>query len=184
MIDQNIEDGIERYIRHIRKMSQLTDYQIELMISHVYGQDPDSIGIMRSNIDSYISKIREMSSLSDTQLRSNLRDAANKDPALKEVFEDAAQKKLLAEMKDMAKKIKSDPRKFARKVDKFWSFKGIIINADVNGVYNIISKYLRKGFPNIKFLIDGIEGVRLHPVRVNPLCWLGWFSWQGLVVVF
>ena len=52
----------------------------------------------------------------------------------------------------------------------FRTSKGIIINADVNGVYNIISKYLRKGFPNIKFLIDGIEGVRLHPVRVNPLC--------------
>ncbi len=47
----------------------------------------------------------------------------------------------------------------------FRSFKGIIINADVNGVYNII----RKAFPKIKFLVDGIEGVRLHPVGVNPL---------------
>jgi putative transposase len=42
---------------------------------------------------------------------------------------------------------------------------GLIINADVNGAYNII----RKAFPKIKFLVDGIEGVRLHPVRVNPL---------------
>ena len=42
---------------------------------------------------------------------------------------------------------------------------GLIINADVNGVYNII----KKAFPKIKFLVDGIEGVRLHPVRVNPL---------------
>jgi IS605 OrfB family transposase len=47
----------------------------------------------------------------------------------------------------------------------FRTFKGMLINADVNGVYNII----RKAFPKIKFLVDGIEGVRLHPVRVNPL---------------
>ncbi len=43
----------------------------------------------------------------------------------------------------------------------FRSAKGIIINADVNGAYNII----RKAFP--KAFADGIEGVGLHPVRID-----------------
>lgn len=43
----------------------------------------------------------------------------------------------------------------------FKSNKGIVINADVNGAYNII----RKVFPNV--FADGIEGVDLHPIRVT-----------------
>ena len=43
----------------------------------------------------------------------------------------------------------------------FVSNKGIKINADVNGAYQI----MKKAFPNA--FADGIEGVVLHPVRVN-----------------
>ncbi len=43
------------------------------------------------------------------------------------------------------------------------SFSGVLINADVNGAYNI----LRKVFP--KLFEDGIEGVGLHPVRVGVI---------------
>lgn len=43
----------------------------------------------------------------------------------------------------------------------FKSNKGIIINSDVNGSYNIIKKV----FPNA--FTDGIEGVHLYPIRVN-----------------
>jgi len=43
----------------------------------------------------------------------------------------------------------------------FRSSKGIIINADVNAAYNIISK----AFPDA--FADGIEGVGLHPVRMG-----------------
>ena len=39
--------------------------------------------------------------------------------------------------------------------------KGVMINADLNGAYQIIKKV----FPNA--FADGIEGVGLHPVRVN-----------------
>ncbi|MHA1286387.1 MAG: RNA-guided endonuclease TnpB family protein, partial [Candidatus Thorarchaeota archaeon] len=39
---------------------------------------------------------------------------------------------------------------------------GRMINADVNAAYNILKKALLKAFA------DGIEGVGLHPVRVNP----------------
>ncbi|WXG40400.1 MAG: transposase [Candidatus Freyarchaeum deiterrae] len=43
----------------------------------------------------------------------------------------------------------------------FRSSKGIIINADVNAAYNIV----RKAFPDA--FADGIEGVGLHPVRMD-----------------
>ena len=43
----------------------------------------------------------------------------------------------------------------------FKSNEDILINSDVNGAYNIIKKV----FPNA--FVDGIEGVHLHPIRVN-----------------
>jgi len=43
----------------------------------------------------------------------------------------------------------------------FRSSKGILINADVNGSYNI----MRKVVPNV--FADGIEGVSVHPVKIN-----------------
>ena len=44
----------------------------------------------------------------------------------------------------------------------YQSQKGILLNADVNGSFNI----LRKGNPEFKFN-DRIKGVSLHPVRLN-----------------
>jgi hypothetical protein len=116
MIDRNIEEGIDRYIKHVRKMSLLTDQQIKIMITSLYQSNPDSIGVIGANIDSYIENIRRMSTYNDDQLRSNLRNAVEKDPALKDVFEDASQKKLLSDMKNMAKDIHADGTKFARRV--------------------------------------------------------------------
>ena len=51
----------------------------------------------------------------------------------------------------------------ARRVKRglFISDKGIRINADVNGAYQIMKKVFPKAFA------DGIEGVALHPVRVS-----------------
>jgi putative transposase len=49
----------------------------------------------------------------------------------------------------------------------FRSATGILINADVQGAYNII----RKSEPNAfqKWYADGVGGCGLHPMRVNPL---------------
>lgn len=44
----------------------------------------------------------------------------------------------------------------------FRSATGQLINADVNGAYNIIRKAILNAFA------DGIEGVAVHPVRVTP----------------
>jgi hypothetical protein len=46
----------------------------------------------------------------------------------------------------------------------FKSNKGILINSDVNGAYNI----LKKAFPEA-FKVDEIEDVHLHPIRVSML---------------
>ncbi|MFZ3169696.1 MAG: transposase [Candidatus Methanoperedens sp.] len=46
----------------------------------------------------------------------------------------------------------------------FKSQKGIFINADCNGAYNIIRKSEPKAFD-----VDGVGGCGLHPISVNPL---------------
>jgi putative transposase len=58
--------------------------------------------------------------------------------------------------------IKHNSQYIGRRVTRglFQSHKGIIINADVNGAYNI----LKKAFLNA-FDVDGIEAVGLHPSR-------------------
>jgi len=64
----------------------------------------------------------------------------------------------LDEEKPVKKNYNKNRRKFR---GLFISNKGIKINADVNGAYQI----MKKVFPNV--FADGIEGVGLHPVRVN-----------------
>lgn len=49
----------------------------------------------------------------------------------------------------------------------FRSSTGKVINADVNGVLNIIKKAFPKAFLQGK--ADGMEDVGLHPIRINPL---------------
>jgi putative transposase len=49
----------------------------------------------------------------------------------------------------------------------FRSEKGTIINADVQGAYNIIKKAIPEAFK--KLSVDWIEDVGLHPLRINPL---------------
>ena len=63
---------------------------------------------------------------------------------------------------DNEEPVKSNYNKTRRvKRGLFISNKGIQINADVNGAYQIMKKVFPKAFA------DGIEGVALHPVRVS-----------------
>ena len=43
----------------------------------------------------------------------------------------------------------------------FKTFNGLLINADVNGAYNILKKAIPNAFTN------GIEGVGVHPLMIN-----------------
>lgn len=60
---------------------------------------------------------------------------------------------------DISKETYDKSRRIVRGL--FKSNKGELINSDVNGGYNIIKKAIPKAF------VDGIEGVHLHPIRVN-----------------
>ncbi len=53
----------------------------------------------------------------------------------------------------------------------FRSVRGIIINADCNGAYNIIRKSEPKAFDSINGIkTDGVGGCPgLHPIRIDPI---------------
>jgi hypothetical protein len=110
----NMEEGIERFIKYIRRMSILTDDQLITVINSAIANNPDSV--LRVDIDEHIAYIRKMSILTDDQIIHAFKDSVN-DHAIGEVFEDAAKKKALLEMQKMAKDIRGDPRRFARRVD-------------------------------------------------------------------
>lgn len=115
-MDRNVEEGIERLIKHIRRMSLLTDDQLRTVVNNAIANNPDSYMGIGTDIDGYMTYIKNMSMLTDDQIRKAFRDSAN-DPVMSEIFEDAAKKKALLEMQRMAKDIRGDAKKFARRVD-------------------------------------------------------------------
>lgn len=117
-LNPEIKEGIERLIKHIRRMSSLTDEQLRTVINHGIANNPDYYMGIGIDIEGYMAYIKNMSKLTDDQIRQAFKDSAN-DPVMSEIFEDAAKKKALLEMQKMAKDIKTDARAFARKIDKF-----------------------------------------------------------------
>lgn len=123
MMDKKIEEGIDRYIKYIRRMNSLSTDELLVVLLASYNQDEeDYIGmaIGGAGLEGHVSHIREMGMLSDDKIRKWLRDAIykDKDPVLSEVFESVAKKRSLLETKKMAKDIRGDPTKFARRVDR------------------------------------------------------------------
>lgn len=115
-MDRDIEEGIERFIKYVRRISILTDDQLQTLLSHAINSNPDSYMGIGVDIGGHIAYIRSMAMLSDDELRHAYRKSVE-DPVMREVFEDAAKKKALLDMQKMAKDIKGDPRMFARRVD-------------------------------------------------------------------
>lgn len=113
-----MKEGTERFIKYIRRMSTLTDDQLRTVISLAVAKNPDSYAVLGTDIDKHIAYIRNMSMLTDDQMMNTFKNSAN-DPDMKEVFEEAAKKKTLLEMKKMAKDIRGNPKIFARRVDDF-----------------------------------------------------------------
>jgi len=74
---------------------------------------------IEESIQRYIKHIRLMNTLTDEQLVLALREKALNDPEMFEALKEGATKKNLKEIKDMAKDIKGNPVKFARRVDDF-----------------------------------------------------------------
>jgi hypothetical protein len=71
---------------------------------------------IKESIERYIAHVRQMAALSDGDLRLLLTKAAQENPEMFEAFSQASAKKDTIEMKKMAKDIKTDPKKIARKV--------------------------------------------------------------------
>lgn len=115
-MNQNVEDGIERFIKYIRRMSILPDDQLRTVINYAIINNPDSYMGTGVDIEGHIRYIRNMSILTDDQLRYALKESV-KDPIMHETFEDAAKKKALLDIQKMAKEIRGDPKVFARRVD-------------------------------------------------------------------
>ncbi len=115
-MDRNVEEGIERLIKHIRRMSLLTDEQLRTIVNRTIAKNPDPYMGIGTDIEGYIAYIRKMSMFTDDQLRHAFKESTN-DHVISEIFEDAAKKKALLEMQKMAKDIRGDPKLFARRVD-------------------------------------------------------------------
>lgn len=123
MSDPKIENGIERYIRYIRRMNTLTSEELMtiLMISYKqHEEDYIGMGIGGAGLEGHMSHIREMGMMSDDKIRKWLRDSVykNKDVILREAFESSEKQKSLLDAKKVAKDVRGDPRSFARKVDR------------------------------------------------------------------
>ncbi len=120
-MDKELEKGIDIYIKHIRRMSKLTDQQmLLLMTSHAAENDetPNALGGINpditSTINSQIKHVRRMQNLTDEEIR----DVLLKNN-MDEILREGALKRNLKDIANAAKDIRGDPKKFARKVDRF-----------------------------------------------------------------
>ena len=120
-MDKELEQGIDIYIKHIRKMAKLTDQQMALlMTSHAVENNETLSNLDRMNpnimdaIDGQIKHVRQMQNLTDEQIRNVL--LKNN---MQEILREGALKRNLKDVTKAAKDIHGDPRKFARKIDRF-----------------------------------------------------------------
>lgn len=120
-MDKELEQGIDIYIKHIRKMAKLTDQQMALlMTSHAVENNETLNNLDKMNpnimdaIDGQIKHVRQMQNLTDIQIR----DVLLKNN-MQEVLREGALKRNLKDIADAAQDIHGDPRKFARKIDRF-----------------------------------------------------------------
>lgn len=118
-LDPKTEKGIQRFINYIRRMNQLNDEQMDILLGIKINEDPTyytSIGI---TIEGHRQFIRQMALRTDDQLRDYLvkQIAINNDLVYQDIFTNAEKQKAIRDMEISAKDLKADPRGFARKVD-------------------------------------------------------------------
>lgn len=120
-MDKELEQGIDIYIRHIRKMSKLTDQQMSLLMTSQAVENNETLETLnRMNpdimhaIDDQIKHVRKMQSLTDVQIR----DLLLKNN-MQEILRESALKRNLKDMANAAKDIRSNAAKFSRKIDRF-----------------------------------------------------------------
>ncbi len=118
-LNPKIENEIERFIKYIRRMNSITDdAQLEFLLQACYSRNQDSYTSIGIDIPGHIKFLREMSRYSDDKIREILKKQYSWDISLQNIFEDNSKKVAIREMTNAAKDMKSDPRKFSRKVDQ------------------------------------------------------------------
>ncbi len=128
-MDRELEQGINIYIKHIRKMSKLTDQQMALLMASHAVENNETLDTLnkissdikkisfdiKSVIDGQINHVRKMQSLTDDQIKYMLLKNNN----MHEILREGALKKNMKDIANEAKSMHGDPTKFARKVDRF-----------------------------------------------------------------
>ncbi len=120
-MDKALEQGIDIYIKHIRKMAKLTDQQMALLMTSHAVENSETLNtldkinpdIMHA-IDDQIKHVRQMQNLTDIQIR----DVLFKNN-MQDVLREGALKRNLKDVAKAAKDIRSNATKFARKIDRF-----------------------------------------------------------------
>lgn len=115
-MDQKIEEGMQRVMKYIKRMNQLNDEQLRLLLGVAMEKNPDAYTGIGIDIEGHVNWIRQMGALDDDKMRSTL-VKSSEDPVMQEVYDDAAKKKALLDMQKAAKDIYGNPRQFARRVD-------------------------------------------------------------------
>lgn len=120
-MDKELEQGMDIYIKHIRKMAKLTDQQMALLMTSHAVENSETLSTLdrmnpniMSAIDGQIKHVRQMQNLTDDQIKAVLIKSN-----MQEILREGALKRNLKDIAKAAKDIHGDPRKFARKVDKF-----------------------------------------------------------------
>jgi len=120
-MDKELEQGIEIYIKHIRKMAKLTDQQMALLMTSQAVENNETMSTLNKMnpdimqaVDDQIKHVRKMQNLTDVQIR----DILLKNN-MQEILREGALKRNLKDIAKAAKDIHGDPRKFARKIDRF-----------------------------------------------------------------
>lgn len=119
-LDRKIEKEIDRFVSYIRRYNSIKDDgQLELLLQVVITRNPDAYTSIGVDIPGHIQFIRQMGLQTDAYMRDYLRKqiADNKDPVYTDIFESSSKKRAIVEMKEAAKDLKADPRKWARKID-------------------------------------------------------------------
>ena len=120
-MDKELEHGIEIYIKHIRKMAKLTDQQMALLMTSQAVENNETMSTLNKMnpdimqaVDDQIKHVRKMQNLTDVQIR----DVLLKNN-MQEILREGALKRNLKDIAKAAKDVHGDPRKFARKIDRF-----------------------------------------------------------------
>jgi hypothetical protein len=119
-LDPKVERGIERFIKYIRRMDSIkNDVQLDILLQICMTRNPESYTSIGITIEGHRDFIRKMALKTDDQLKNYfINQIENKDLVYEDIFTNAEKQHAIRDMANAAKNVKTDPRRFARKVDQ------------------------------------------------------------------